>query len=355
MKISVIVPMYKVEKYLTKCLDSIVNQTYKDLEIILVDDGSPDKSGEIAEEYAKMDNRIKVIHQINRGISAARNAGLLEATGDYIAFVDSDDYIALNMYEEMAKYTYENFDVIICNYYKDVEGKEIYKPISYDSDVLEGDKVLNALYVALFYNKNKGFLNPSSYGMECIFGFPWNKLFSKNFLDKFNLKFEEKLRVWEDTWFNYQVLKDAKQIKMINESFYYYRLNMKSNTVGFKFNRIELNDTFATYLVDDLKEDYYTKSESELVQSVYMMKIILIISDIKDFLVRPENKDSFWKKRSQLKNICEYKVNKQAIMHFDSRGAISKRKAYSWMLKKRMYSLLLIAGKISYIYRFSHK
>ena len=98
-KISVIVPVYKVEPYLRKCLDSIVNQTYRNLQIILVDDGSPDNCGKICDEYAARDRRIEVIHQENGGISAARNAGLNLADGDYIGWVDSDDWIEPEMYE----------------------------------------------------------------------------------------------------------------------------------------------------------------------------------------------------------------------------------------------------------------
>ena len=101
--ISVIVPVYKAEKYLEKCLDSIVGQTYKDLEIILVDDGSPDSSGRICDKYAENDNRIKVIHKKNGGDSSARNAGFKEATGKYITTIDSDDWIELDAYEKMLK------------------------------------------------------------------------------------------------------------------------------------------------------------------------------------------------------------------------------------------------------------
>ena len=98
--ISIIVPVYKVEPYLRKCLDSIVNQTYKDLEILLIDDCSPDNCGKICDEYAKRDNRIRVFHLLqNGGLSSARNKGLNEANGEYIGFVDSDDWIEYNMYE----------------------------------------------------------------------------------------------------------------------------------------------------------------------------------------------------------------------------------------------------------------
>lgn len=103
MLISIIVPIYNVELYLEKCIESIINQTYKNLEIILVDDGSTDSCGKICDEYAKKDNRIKVIHKINGGLSDARNKGMEIAKGKYIGFVDGDDYVASDMYETLYK------------------------------------------------------------------------------------------------------------------------------------------------------------------------------------------------------------------------------------------------------------
>lgn len=101
--ISVIVPVFKVEKFLSKCIESILNQTYTDIEVILVDDGSPDKCGEICDLYAQRDKRVKVIHKENGGQASARNAGLEIATGDYISFIDSDDWIDKDMYEELLR------------------------------------------------------------------------------------------------------------------------------------------------------------------------------------------------------------------------------------------------------------
>lgn len=114
-KISVIVPVYKVETYLRKCLDSVVNQTYRNLEIILVDDGSPDNCGAVCDEYAAKDGRIQVIHKENGGVSSARNAGLAVATGDWLGWVDSDDWIELDMYEYMLKSALEqDADIVVC-------------------------------------------------------------------------------------------------------------------------------------------------------------------------------------------------------------------------------------------------
>ena len=118
-KISVIVPVYKVEPYLRKCLDSIVNQTYRNLEIILVDDGSPDNCGAICDEYAAGDGRIRVIHQENGGVSSARNAGLSAVTGEWVGWVDSDDWIEPDMYEYLLKNALEqNADIAVCSHYE---------------------------------------------------------------------------------------------------------------------------------------------------------------------------------------------------------------------------------------------
>ena len=115
--ISIIVPVYNVEKYLVKCLESIINQTYKYLEIILIDDGSTDGSGRICDEYAKKDNRIKVSHKGNGGLSSARNVGLDMSAGQYIAFVDSDDWLELDMYEYLMKNRAID-GITVCGYYQ---------------------------------------------------------------------------------------------------------------------------------------------------------------------------------------------------------------------------------------------
>lgn len=117
-KISIIVPIYKVEKYINKCIESILNQTFEDFELILVDDGSPDKCGEICDEYAKKDKRVRVIHKKNGGLSDARNKGIYESKGEYIGFVDSDDYIASDMYKVLYDdIVRNNAEVSVCGIY----------------------------------------------------------------------------------------------------------------------------------------------------------------------------------------------------------------------------------------------
>ena len=116
--ISVIVPVYKVEQYLPQCIESIINQTYRNLEIILIDDGSPDNCGKICEEYAQKDKRIKVFHKKNGGLSDARNYGIARASGEYLAFVDSDDWIEPDMYEVLVNWIEDHqTDIVSCGFF----------------------------------------------------------------------------------------------------------------------------------------------------------------------------------------------------------------------------------------------
>lgn len=140
-KISVIVPIYNVEKYLPTCLNSIINQTYKNLEILLINDGSSDNSGEICENYAKMDNRIHVFHKRNEGVSSARNLGIDLSVGDFISFVDPDDFLDLNLYEivisNMEKY---NADIICFNCYDVINEKLLVKKNVIDNITIYDNK-----------------------------------------------------------------------------------------------------------------------------------------------------------------------------------------------------------------------
>lgn len=144
-KISVIVPVYKVEPYLRKCLDSIINQTYRNLQIILVDDGSPDNCGVICDEYAAKDRRIQVIHQENGGVSAARNSGLALVTGDYIGWVDSDDWIEADMYEYLLENALKyQADIAVCSRFERYKNKCVRRGWEH-LDVLNTEQALELL------------------------------------------------------------------------------------------------------------------------------------------------------------------------------------------------------------------
>ena len=203
--ISVIVPVYKVEKYLEKCVKSIINQTYTNLEIILVDDGSPDVCGALCDEFAKNDSRIKVIHKANGGLSSARNTGLENATGKYIAFVDSDDFISEDYCEILYNMLIEtNSDVSAVSYLRFKEDEADLKRNRSESETIiyENEDVVKEML------NRKTFQN-----------IVWNKLYKKETIG------ESRFPVgvnYEDVYFSYEVLTKAKKISYKNIECYFY-------------------------------------------------------------------------------------------------------------------------------------
>lgn len=215
-KISVIVPVYRVEAYLPRCLDSILAQSYSNLEVILVDDGSPDQSGEICDEYARRDKRIRVIHQINQGVSAARNAGLAVATGEWIGFVDGDDWIDPEMYEylhELVSKYHSSFAQ--CGFFLEYpsESKKVYTADSVICIKLKEHSCLQLLYKYFSYSS-------------------WCKLFRRS--DIFRLQFDLKYPIEEDLLFNLNFLSQCGEIVIGSKAGYHYYQNINGacyNTV----------------------------------------------------------------------------------------------------------------------------
>lgn len=215
--ISVIVPVYKVESYLDSCVTSILNQTYTDIEVILVDDGSPDNSGIICDKYAIKDKRVKVIHKKNGGLSSARNAGLDIAKGDFVAFVDSDDQIHRDMLFLLFSMIQEyNADIAICGYQIVKEGLTPYESFSIKDSVLL-DK--NELWQEVF-----GKLNNAS----------WNKLYRRDLLH--NVRFEVGLIHGEDLLFNLSYLLHC-QFGVLNSSPMYYYLKREGSITKSKLDK----------------------------------------------------------------------------------------------------------------------
>lgn len=196
-KLSIIIPVFNVEAYVSRCINSVLSQTYTDFEVIIVNDGSQDKSGKIADIYAKKDNRIKVVHQENKGVSAARNAGLRESKGEYIGFVDPDDWIEPNMYSTLISLLeHENCDIVSCSWMNnDEKGKET----QYYSD-LPSTKMSREQFMMHFFD-----MPPTILGSVCL------KVFRRNLLKSV---FSEKYTICEDNLFL------AENIVNIQNAFY---------------------------------------------------------------------------------------------------------------------------------------
>lgn len=201
--ISVIVPVYKVEKYLEKCIESIIKQTHTNLQIILVNDGSPDNCGKICDEYAKKDSRIEVIHKINGGLSDARNVGINRANGRYIGFVDSDDYVKEDMYEKLINLIKEyDADISICNLYDVIDGKEYVR--NKDNGIHEYSRI--DILKEILLDKN-------------IQSYAWNKLYKKELFDEIKYPIRKK---YEDIGTTFYVFEKCNKIVVTSEPEYYY-------------------------------------------------------------------------------------------------------------------------------------
>lgn len=225
--ISVIVPVYNVEKYLHKCIDSIINQTYKNLEIILVDDGSTDESGKICDKYKEADNRITVIHKKNGGLSDARNAGLKAATGDFIAFADSDDWIDTNAYNEMITVlTDNNADISACNIAYIFEDKTEVPAVNISKNIFTAEEAIGQLICGI--------------GFRAV---AWNKLYRKSCIN--NMSFEAG-KTHEDEFFTYKVLANAEKLVFINKPLYFYR-QRSTSIMGEKYSLKRLDAVDACY------------------------------------------------------------------------------------------------------------
>lgn len=217
-KVSVIIPVYNVEEYLRVCLDSVVNQTLKEIEIICIDDGSTDNSLEILKEYAQKDNRITVIKQENLHAGVARNAGLAVAKGEYLSFLDSDDFFELNMLEKMYFVSIKNkIEICICDVqFYDNNTKKLTSPKwTLKTEYIPKKAVFNSFDISenIFHITNN---------------WPWNKMFNKSFVNKLNLHFQSTKHT-NDTYFVCIGLMNAKNITIINEKLIYYRTNVNKS------------------------------------------------------------------------------------------------------------------------------
>lgn len=297
-KISVIVPVYNVEQYLERCVNSIINQTYENLEIILVDDGSTDRSGEMCDSFAEKDERIKVVHKENGGASAARNRGLDICLGEYVTFVDSDDWLDIHMYKDLMELMVNmDADIVECNWeviYDEM--KDIKQPVT-EVTVLRQVEAEKALF--------------DGSGRATIL--PWNKIYKKNLFK--NNRFPEGM-MCEDQWLLPKIYMMCKKTVYTNQKYYYYYQSPNS-VMRASFGKknlaalVSFEETRNLYINNDLEELV------ELCDATYCFLLIKYYNLSKKFL---EDKSicgkirNCYKKRLQnfLKN--KYLNNKQKIL-----------------------------------------
>lgn len=314
--ISVIVPIYNVEKYIKKCVDSIINQEYKNLEIILVDDGSPDKCGKICDEYSKIDSRIKVIHKQNGGLSDARNAGIEYSNGEYIVCVDGDDYIERDMisflYSNIKKY---NADMAVCGYSYDYDGK-IKRKKEHSSEKIEVLSTEQAVEKML--------------DSKSLFGWiAWNKLYRKKI---FSNVMYPKGKLYEDMATTYKLVCNSKNIVYSEKSKYNYVIRQGSIIRTYKYeekelDRIEIAKEMYTFLLNK-----YSNLKNKL--DIFLVSQYV---DVVNYIIKANDYDE--KVIKETKNII--RKNLKAILNGDIPS-----------VKKVQYLILVCNFKL---YRYLYK
>lgn len=308
--VSVIIPVYMVEKYLRRCLDSVINQTYRKLDVLVIDDGSNDDCGRICDEYASNDNRIRVIHQENKGLAEVRNIGVREALGNYILFVDSDDWIDLNLVEVIYSELKKNHVDVVCFGMNRVDEKghitKVYRG-SYGKKVLDTTDALDCIFFSKYVDV-----------VSC------NKMFSKWLFDGISYPSG---RLYEDMATTYKIIEKANKVLCLSEAYYFYYNNI--NSIG---NRKFTNETMQ---LDNAARECYEHcvsvrgtNEDSLVVGLWKWQLVIVNMMIKSRTYKYGYINKLQKNIKLLKVIsCDYlpAINKIQFAVFKCSFAMYKR------------------------------
>ncbi len=344
--LSIVVPVYNVEQYLDTTVNSLRSQSLEDIEIILVDDESPDNCPQMCDKYAMLDGRIKVIHKKNQGLGYARNSGLGIATGKYVTFIDSDDYIDLNAYEHLCSLAEENeLDVVrfACNRF---EKENVFSHTKYDSalQVFSTKIELNKLALSIFSNvKSKYHIGGSS----CM------AIYNRDILKENNLLFlNEREYISEDFIFNFEVYQHVNRLGYVPNTYYHYRVNYNSITQTLRLDKIQ-------------KVEYYSKYVTQLMYRYgYSVEDSLYAKDYYIGMCRGVSKSVFASSSLSMKEKKEWFLNQMSTPYFMEVSKVypynrlnKKQKICFWAMKHKLFYLTysLIVGFTNIRERFRLK
>lgn len=330
-KVSIIVPVYNQEKYLDRSIQSLVNQTLYDIEIILINDGSIDDSLNICKKYEQMDKRIIIIDKPNRGVSSARNEGIEIAKGEYIGFVDSDDWIENNMYDNMYKYIEkENADMCACNYW---------------IETCQGSmEQYNGLKKTMKNEEIRSFIIPSmiSFGQlnekeeVNITRGMCNYLYKRNILMEHRIRLIEDLPIGEDFMFNIEYMNNIGKIAVDPGRYYHYALNDESAMNRYRINWWEVHKRLVKNIEDYLNEQ---KNSSKLNKSLSIMRFNYIVGSVVNE-AHNDNKKSYNEKIRTLENIFKEDLVRNTLKEYNPKGTTLSRKVYFRLFRNRRIRIL---------------
>ncbi|EGC90838.1 glycosyltransferase, group 2 family protein [Turicibacter sp. HGF1] len=338
--VTIVVPIYNVENYLERCLESIVNQTYKNLEIILVDDGSPDKCPRICDDWAKKDSRIKVIHKTNAGLGMARNSGIDNATGEYICFFDSDDYVERNTIELALRSAIKyDSDIVIFGMNLVDQDKNIYQTIipNTDKEYFKGDEIKNFIVPnMLSYDPVSGKkldFNMSSSG----------RLYKMKLINENNWRYvSEREFISEDFYSLFVLHQYVKSVSIVKKAFYNYCFNECSLSHSFNPERFEKICYCYQGMVDIYDKSIYPNSVKLCLDSQFIGSVIGALKLIVN------SNDSFYKKIREFKKIVNNDFLHKMITSMNYSKETLQRKT---IIRSIKYKITLIVYLLVYLKR----
>lgn len=339
-KVSIIVPVYNVENYLEKCINSLRNQTLEDIEIILVDDSSKDSSLEICKKMAEEDSRIKVIHKVNEGAGMARNAGLAVARGEYIGFIDSDDFVSEDMYKTLCEKADKYGSDLILSGILFVDGNMFSQAgdrdskIYFDTDThFENESSLKELRMGIVGAKPKD-ADDSKYGMGVV-----KNLFKNEIIKKNNIAFEsERKMISEDALFMIDYISCIKKATGIPEAFYNYQRNGASISKSYKSDRLEKSLVFAEEVEKRFKKDIEPDTYSIYIHRFWQAMCRVLCSQ--EIMYAQDNKVNFKHLKKRLKAVCTQSLTVRALKEYPIKSLPIKQRLFAYAVKYKMYFLM---------------
>lgn len=336
-KLSVIVPIYNVELYLARGLNCLKNQTLKEIEFLLIDDGSTDNSLQICEKFALEDNRFKVFTQKNSGVSAARNLGIINAESKYIAFMDPDDDIEDNMYEVLYNRLKDfGTDVCFCNY-SNIENKKVYPcKLPYKSGVHERNIVEDIIANIVWSKEPEG---------KPIMGSIWRGIYRKDLILENNIFFPLDIRPMQDLLFIIHYLSVCNNIYIEEKILYYYHTNPNSGVTGFKNNMWSNNINVINLLEDALKKvNLLAINNNRISYRWFSMINWCVINE-----AHPNNPLNYKQKINNIKGYISHEKNYNYLNQLNNQNLSLQKSIILYCIKKRYAFTLYILAKIKII------
>lgn len=334
--VSIIIPVYNAQKYLSDCVSSVLNQTYRNLEILLIDDGSTDHSGDICDRYAASDTRIKAYHKKNAGLSFSRNFGIQHSHGDYMMFLDADDFIVPNMIEDLLNICIENAaDLCISGFYRVSDQGTIISCKKYNYQIFEKDQVKNELLPKMIGSR------PGR--KDCIYSMAWGKLYSSSSVKESHVLFQsERIIKAEDIAFQIDYLPFVQKAVIINNCYYKHRETSSSVTVKNRKNHLADSIFFHQYMVDKIK---FLNLPSETLLRADEMFLSHVLTGLKLELPTFSN-NSLHTCYKDIKYYVQNPVIQEVLSTYPVSQANIMQRLYYILLKRKQSSLLILALEI---------